>query len=46
MVQVRTIYVTKTVGVFNVSMASFGDDCGVIVICHAAEGINLTTVHI
>lgn len=27
-------------------MASLGDDCGVIVICVGAEGINLTNVHI
>lgn len=46
MVQVCTVYVTKIVSVLNVSMASLGDDCGVIVFCAGAEGINLPIVHI
>lgn len=42
MVQVCTVYVTKTVSVFHASMASLGDDCGAIVSCVGPEGISLT----
>lgn len=37
MVQVCTVYVTKTVSMLNVSMVSPGDNCHIIVECVGAN---------